>query len=53
MTERDGPMTPKAFHALFDRIGERAKMPLVQCAARARGDHRNAPVKAKLLLRFA
>src|SRR6516165_11011349 len=23
----------------------------VQCAARARGDHRNAPVKAKLLLR--
>jgi type 1 fimbriae regulatory protein FimE len=40
MTERDGPMTPKAFHALFGRIGERAKMPLVQCAARARGDHR-------------
>jgi Phage integrase family/Resolvase, N terminal domain len=28
MTERDGPMTPKAFHALFGRIGERAKMPL-------------------------
>src|SRR2546421_589418 len=27
MTERDGPMTPKAFHALFGRIGERAKMP--------------------------
>jgi hypothetical protein len=27
MTERDGPMTPKAFHALFNRIGERAKMP--------------------------
>src|SRR5690349_16793899 len=26
-TERDGPMTPKAFHALFGRIGERAKMP--------------------------
>ena len=26
MTERDGPMTPKAFHALFDRIGARAKM---------------------------
>jgi integrase len=26
MTERDGPMTPKAFHALFGRIGERAKM---------------------------
>jgi site-specific recombinase XerD len=27
MTERDGPMTPKAFHALLGRIGERAKMP--------------------------
>src|SRR5262245_60612022 len=27
MTERDGPMTPKAFHALFGRIGMRAKMP--------------------------
>src|SRR5262249_5316843 len=27
MTERDGPMTPKAFHALFGRIGVRAKMP--------------------------
>jgi integrase len=27
MTERDGPMTPKAFHALFGRIGTRAKMP--------------------------
>jgi hypothetical protein len=27
MTERAGPMTPKAFHALFGRIGERAKMP--------------------------
>ena len=26
MTERDGPMTPKAFHALFCRIGARAKM---------------------------
>ena len=26
-TERDGPMTPKAFHALFGRIGARAKMP--------------------------
>jgi len=26
-TERDGPMTPKAFHALLGRIGERAKMP--------------------------
>src|SRR5262249_13564088 len=23
----DGPMTPKAFHALFGRIGARAKMP--------------------------
>jgi integrase len=27
MTERDGPMTPKAFYALFGRIGTRAKMP--------------------------
>src|SRR6266699_7288889 len=27
MTERDGPMTPNAFHALFGRIGARAKMP--------------------------
>src|SRR5262249_55328090 len=27
MTERDGPMTPTAFHALFRRIGARAKMP--------------------------
>ena len=27
MAERDGPMTPKAFHALFGRIGERAQMP--------------------------
>jgi type 1 fimbriae regulatory protein FimE len=26
MAERDGPMTPKAFHALFGRIGSRAKM---------------------------
>ncbi len=26
MSERDGPMTPKAFHALFGRIGARAKM---------------------------
>ncbi len=26
MTERDGPMTPKAFHGLFGRIGSRAKM---------------------------
>jgi site-specific recombinase XerD len=23
----DGPMTPKAFHALFGRIGARARMP--------------------------
>jgi site-specific recombinase XerD len=27
MMERDGPMTPKAFHALFGRIGARAGMP--------------------------
>ncbi len=27
MSERGGPMTPKAFHALFGRIGARAKMP--------------------------
>ena len=27
LNERDGPMTPKAFHALFGRIGARAKMP--------------------------
>jgi integrase len=27
MTERGGPMTPKAFHGLFARIGERAVMP--------------------------
>src|SRR5215510_9081614 len=27
MTERDGPMTPEAFHALFGRIGVRARMP--------------------------
>jgi hypothetical protein len=26
MTERDRPMTPKAFHALVSRIGSRAKM---------------------------
>jgi integrase len=26
MSERDGPMTPKAFHALFGGIGSRAKM---------------------------
>src|SRR5262249_60666106 len=26
MTEGYGPMTPKAFHALFGRIGARAKM---------------------------
>jgi hypothetical protein len=25
--ERDGPITPKAFHALFGRIGARAKTP--------------------------
>ena len=27
VTERDGPMTPKAFHALFARIGQRAELP--------------------------
>jgi len=27
MTERGAPMTPKAFHALFGRIGARANMP--------------------------
>jgi site-specific recombinase XerD len=27
MTERGGPMTPKAFHALFSRIGARAELP--------------------------
>jgi Phage integrase family len=27
MTERDGPMTPKAWHALFGRIGQLAEMP--------------------------
>jgi integrase len=27
MTERGGPMTPKAFHGLFARIGKRAGMP--------------------------
>jgi Phage integrase family len=27
LTERDGPMTPKAFHALFGRIEARTKMP--------------------------
>jgi type 1 fimbriae regulatory protein FimE len=26
MTERDGPMAPKALHALFGRIGTRAKL---------------------------
>src|SRR5205809_2913579 len=26
MSERDGPMTPKAFHALFGRIGARTKL---------------------------
>jgi integrase len=27
LSERGGPMTPKSFHGLFSRIGERAKMP--------------------------
>jgi Phage integrase family len=27
LTERDGPMTPKAFHPLFSRIGARTEMP--------------------------
>jgi integrase len=27
VAERGGPMTPKAFYALFGRIGQRAKMP--------------------------
>jgi site-specific recombinase XerD len=27
LTERGGPMTPKSFHGLFARIGERARMP--------------------------
>ncbi len=27
LTERDGPMTPKAFHALLARIGRRAELP--------------------------
>jgi type 1 fimbriae regulatory protein FimB/type 1 fimbriae regulatory protein FimE len=27
LTERGGPMTPKAFHALFGRIGQRTKLP--------------------------
>jgi type 1 fimbriae regulatory protein FimB/type 1 fimbriae regulatory protein FimE len=27
MTERGGPMAPKAWHALFERIGKRAKLP--------------------------
>ena len=27
LTERDGPMTPKALHALFARIGQRAELP--------------------------
>jgi hypothetical protein len=37
MTERDGPMTPKAFHALFGRIGARAKMqfPIHSCCGMA------------------
>ena len=29
MTERGASMTPKAFHALFGRIGVRAKMPFL------------------------
>src|SRR5262245_26527721 len=33
MTERGGPMTPKAFHALFGRIGGRAKMPFADTRA--------------------
>jgi integrase len=38
LTERGGPMTPKAFHALFGRIGMRAKMPFASiriCSAMA------------------
>jgi site-specific recombinase XerD len=35
MTERDGPMTPKAFHALFGRIGARAKMQFPDTSAHA------------------
>ena len=27
MTERGGPMAPKAWHGLFERIGKRAKLP--------------------------
>ena len=27
MTERKGPMAPKAWHGLFERIGQRAKLP--------------------------
>src|SRR5262249_19200947 len=27
LTERGGPMVPKAFHGLFGRIGQRAKLP--------------------------
>src|SRR5262245_50706999 len=48
-----------AEHATHPRTSETPTSPdlqllqalAVQCAARARGDHRNAPVKAKLLLR--
>ena len=36
MTERDGPMTPRAFHALFGRIGARAKMQFPSWPALAR-----------------
>jgi integrase len=35
MSERDGPMTPKAFHALFGRIGSRAKMQFPNTSAHA------------------
>ncbi len=35
MSERDGPMTPKAFHALFGRIGSRAKGPMTPKAFHA------------------
>jgi hypothetical protein len=38
MTERDGPMTPKAFHALFGRIGARAKMQFPIHPRRKRSD---------------
>src|SRR5262245_6233110 len=35
MTERDGPMTPKAFHALFGRIGARVKDAIPDTSAHA------------------